>query len=312
MNLIHRFCGLFVIVWAALPETLSIPSYWEYNEMLQRFVNRSIPLPADSWSLHPNFSRSTTPLETFKFQGQHGEDQIILTIFDDKQDGFFLDLAAHAWKLISNTFVLEHFNNWRGICIEANPIYIEGLLAHRKCMVFKSVVGERSDEKVYFDFKSHDRKIGGVIGGIVGEHFDNHDNRSAVAQTTVSLEKLLEFARAPAVIDYFSLDVEGAEFFVMKRFPFNRFTFLTLTVERPTKLLHQLLASNGYAFVKEITGNRFGECLYVHKSLHNFNLVVHKYHQAEIVPSWFGEKRPYLLHPKLVFFSINLTNSIRE
>ena len=72
---------------------------------------------------------------------------------------------------------------------------------------------------------------------------------------------------APEVIDYFSLDVEGAETEILRNFNFNKYTFLCLTVERPTPELNNLLFGNGYLFVKNFKVDSF----YIHKSFKNIN-----------------------------------------
>ena len=71
---------------------------------------------------------------------------------------------------------------------------------------------------------------------------------------------------APALIDYLSLDVEGAEFQVMRNFPFQSYTFYCVTIERPSAELKSLMISKGYAFASDMPGN-FGEVLYVHQTI---------------------------------------------
>ena len=41
-----------------------------------------------------------------------------------------------------------------------------------------------------------------------------------------------------------SLDVEGAEWHVMNQFNFTKYTFLVMTIERPTSQLHHLLGKH--------------------------------------------------------------------
>ena len=41
-----------------------------------------------------------------------------------------------------------------------------------------------------------------------------------------SLQEILKKAKAPKIIDYLSLDVEGAELEVLKNFPFKKYKFL--------------------------------------------------------------------------------------
>jgi len=71
-------------------------------------------------------------------------------------------------------------------------------------------------------------------------------------------------AQTPHVIDYFSLDIEGAEEFVMKGFPFDTYQFNVLTVERPSRYLKDLLKNNSYEYVKKHGG--FGDEMWKHSS----------------------------------------------
>ena len=82
---------------------------------------------------------------------------------------------------------------------------------------------------------------------------------------SVRLEHLLRVHGAPKVIDYLSLDVEGAEESVMRDFPFGDFTFHAVTIERPNANLMALLEKNGYVFFGEV--GSFGERIFAHESL---------------------------------------------
>ena len=88
------------------------------------------------------------------------------------------------------------------------------------------------------------------------------------------------FVNSPKIIDYLSLDVEGAETRILERFPFDKYTFLTLTIERPTLKLEKLLFQNGYVFVKKSkkNGKDTFDSFYVHKSIPNYdNIKKEKY-----------------------------------
>lgn len=56
---------------------------------------------------------------------------------------------------------------------------------------------------------------------------------SLVKWSIVTLEEVLDRFDAPSVIDYLSLNVEGAETYVMAGFPFHKYMFKVMTVERP-------------------------------------------------------------------------------
>jgi hypothetical protein len=63
------------------------------------------------------------------------------------------------------------------------------------------------------------------------------------------LWEILKEQNAPSVIDYMSMDIEGAEYLALKDFPFDQYRFLCMTIERNSRhylALRRLLFSHGY------------------------------------------------------------------
>jgi hypothetical protein len=121
-------------------------------------------------------------------------------------------------------------------------------------------------EEVTFQVASNDMKQG-LMGGIMGKDFDNHRQSSKKERSlryTVPLVDVLVKFEAPKVIDYLSLDVEGAEKYVMSAFPFHDYTIRLLTIERPSDELVELLRKHDYIYVCTMGG--FGETLFSHIS----------------------------------------------
>jgi len=81
----------------------------------------------------------------------------------------------------------------------------------------------------------------------------------------VSLADLLDRHDAPATIDYLSLDVEGYEYEILRSFPFGRYRFRCMTIERPAKALRRLLTRAGYIPVSY--NGVGGDVYYIHSSL---------------------------------------------
>ena len=193
---------------------------------------------------------------------------VINDIFKGKRNGYFVDLASTSGILENNTFLLEKRYGWNGICIEPNPIFFKRMLKNRKCHKENIVVTSLDNEKVEFAFN-------GGIGGIIGENYDNkpskrgnlitnlRNNKRVKNLSSLSLKTILEKYQSPKIIDYLSLDVEGAEYDVLKNFPFDKYKFLTITIERPPEKLNKLLFKNGYIFVK----NHKVDTFYIHKDL---------------------------------------------
>jgi hypothetical protein len=199
-----------------------------------------------------------------QLHSQCGQEWLVASMLGCKRDGFFIDLAANDAMVISSSLTLERDFGWRGICIEANRQYIYGL-ARRKCTVVLGAAGMPQDQNMEFVLSR------GVGGGFVGDAFDNKEKGGSetVVMRTFSLEKLLEQSAAPNQIDFFSLDVEGAESFVMAGFNWERFRFSILTIERPKADLQAALDWAGYVMVRE--NSNWGDYTYVDSRLPQFS-----------------------------------------
>lgn len=199
------------------------------------------------------------------YKSQKGQDRwVIHELFGDKKGGFFLDLAAADGLMHSNTHLLEKKYQWDGICIKPNPGFYRSLQRRRKCHCVQSVVYEGVYE---VDFRIDN----GQLGGIVSDTMDNNERirggelKSAeiVRMKTETLPGILDRLKAPSVIDYFSLDVEGSEESIVTSFDFDRYGFLSMTIERPTPKVNECLFDYGYLFVK----NHIFDSFYVHPDL---------------------------------------------
>jgi len=230
-----------------------------------------------------------------KFNSQTGQDQVVYNTLDKKKGGYFVDLAANHFVLLSNTFSLEQHHSWSGICIEPNPMYLYGLVTRRTCNVLVNPISDKADEHLTFRLKH-------VYGGFVGPDMDNSNTNkqdgSDVTLTTATLTDTLDFFNAPHVIDYLSLDVEGAEYLALKTFNFSKYTFLIMSIERPTEELHKLLANNGYWFVSKLSP--WGEVVYFHDSLPDLEVHMAKYVSRDgdqRATGWAKVYHHYLLVP---------------
>jgi hypothetical protein len=201
--------------------------------------------PSDSgWKTIDVYTGPHVPYGNPKqLHSQAGQDWTVATLLGCKYDGYFIDLAANDAMQISNTLMLERDFNWNGICIEANMQYMYGL-AKRQCKVVEGAVGGPRDEKVQFDMR-------GVVGGIVSNDTDNKQADGQVVDFhMIPLADVLENENAPSLIDYLSLDVEGAESIVMENFPWDKYKFKVITVERPKADLQGHLTDHGYRLLK--------------------------------------------------------------
>lgn len=189
------------------------------------------------------------------FRSQCGQDFIVSKLFGNKTNGYYVDLAANDAIGISNTYILDRVYGWNGLCMEANPNYWYGLVMHRTCHIYGGAIIDKGIDKVNFNFN-------GVLGGITDPTMDNR-NKQGMDIPGQTFESVLKDAKAPKTIEYLSLDVEGAEWFVMHQFPFESYKFFVMTVERPGQKLSDLFKTNGYVYIG-LTAN-FGDQLWFHK-----------------------------------------------
>lgn len=214
------------------------------------------------------------------FGGKEQDKWVAQQIFNFKKDGYFIDLAATDGITDNNTYFLENRLDWKGICIEPNQKYFKKLMQNRKSIKLNEVISYIDGEEVDFIFNKG-------IGGIIGDQYDNNfekrkdlinKNTNLIKKVkTKTLETILIENKSPKIIDYLSLDVEGAEFDVFKNFNFNNFKILSLTIERPSKQLNELLLKNNYLFVKNFKVDTF----YIHKDLQEkINIKLEKFEQV--------------------------------
>lgn len=203
------------------------------------------------------------------FFSQKGQDKwVVHDIFNYKTNGFFVDLACANGKNINNTYFLEKNLNWNGICIEPMDEFYNQAKKNRNVKVIKECVDSFVHEIEF-------RTDYGMGSGIVDDDTDNnisiryndiqksYNNGKIKKIITTTLEKILDTNNAPKMIDYLSLDVEGSETRILRNFPFDKYIFLSITIERPTEELNEILFKNGYVFVKNVSYDTF----YVHESL---------------------------------------------
>ena len=93
------------------------------------------------------------------------------------------------------------------------------------------------------------------------DHLGLHSSDTMGAESqkveTRVLSEVLDELKAPAFIDYFSLDTEGSEEEILRPFPFYKYTFGVITVEHnyeePKRSnIRNILSSNGYSLESQV------------------------------------------------------------
>ena len=189
-------------------------------------------------------------------QSQLAQDLEVIAFYNNKEDGFFIEVGASDGIKFSNTHLLEHQYNWKGICCEPIPNQFDQLVKNRPNSVcFNEAVYSQSGLTLTFGVVDNNDLFSGIIDHLESRLSNDKDNPIIQVQT-ISLLDVLNKANAPAFIEYMSLDTEGSELEILKNFDFNKYTFGLIDVEHnfiePRRSeIRDLLLSNGYVYIGE-------------------------------------------------------------
>lgn len=177
---------------------------------------------------------------------QLNADHWVLSMF--RKPGYFVDVGCADGEKISNSYLLEK-NGWKGICIDAFPRNFDN---RPNSIVIQALVYSEKDKEMSFIQLPDDPDLSGIRAEL-GSHKDRvlSQKFNDLSLKTRLLEDILAENNAPSHIQYLNLDIEGAEYEVLKTFPFDKYTFGCMTIEHnyeePKRtLIRELLREHGY------------------------------------------------------------------
>jgi FkbM family methyltransferase len=184
------------------------------------------------------------------YKSQFEQDRHVLSVYNNKRNGYFIEIGAYDGIESSNTYVLEKDFGWNGICIECNPRFYNTLINSRNCL--------KSDNAIYnIDGREMEFYDSGGYAGLVETNNHKHIiNDPKIIVKTKKLVTLLDEIKAPSFIEYLSLDTEGSEYEILKEHNFDKYKFGYICVEhnrieKNRKAIRELLESKGYIFKRE-------------------------------------------------------------
>jgi FkbM family methyltransferase len=182
-------------------------------------------------------------------RGQLLQDMFALVATDFRRNGSFVEVGVGDGEYLSNTFLLEKHFGWQGLLIEPNASSHAAIRQCRSAPLDVRAAASASGVELIFE-----EVIGeGELSRLAGKdgHAVADDQIRQYPVTTVRLDEALSQANMPKLIDFLSLDTEGAELDILAGLDLNVFTFSVMAIEhnyRPGVLdqLYQILAPDGY------------------------------------------------------------------
>jgi FkbM family methyltransferase len=200
------------------------------------------------------------------YRSQWGQDRFIAENILDFRDGTFLEVGALDGAFLSNTWFFEKGLGWSGILVEMQPHFfpaIERSRPNSRC--FNCALGDRPESLLYFDAGDRSsllRYIDHASVRQIESHYRSIEPKPNFAIRWVDVRPLMDVAAEAGVshIDYFSLDVEGAERVILESIDLDRLTVDLFTIEdnaRQWAAHRSWLEPRGYAFLGAIEADGF-------------------------------------------------------
>ena len=219
-------------------------------------------------------SKVLSHLSTKREFGANGIDTELLNLFG-KKNGYYVEIGANDGIAQSNTLQLELFHNWTGVLIEPVPVTFAKLQRNRSkrrnhlertaCVGFD--YEKESVELIFSGLMTTPSRLESDISDAEshaarGRAFVKPAEKALAMQKilvpAMTMTEVLKRARAPKVIDFLSLDVEGAELEVIKGLDFSQYAIHWMLIEsRDLARMSTFLEPLGYKLHSQLSGHDY-------------------------------------------------------
>jgi FkbM family methyltransferase len=165
------------------------------------------------------------------FHSQCNQDRFLETnIFKGYKNGFYVDVGAHDGISLNNTLYFEKNNNWRGINIEPIKKVFEKLVLNRPNNInLNCAICNNDGETEFLCNTGYTEMLSGIKDNFDKRHLmrlqsENIESKSTTEIIKVQTKKLETILHENNIshVNYLSIDVEGAEFEVIKSINFDK------------------------------------------------------------------------------------------
>jgi len=186
-----------------------------------------------------------------------------------ERNGYYVEVGANDGRSFSNTYHLEHFQNWTGVLIE--PVMHLFFRSHQTRSPWKNkffnvacVSNDYKDEIVEMHYSglitistSETNKSNPSEWALDGGQFlGSGESVQKMWSQAWTLESILKRANSPKVINLLSVDVEESEYFVLKGVNFDNWLFEYILIETEIdSRAFNLLVSQGFCHLDTVGGN---------------------------------------------------------
>ena len=150
----------------------------------------------------------------------------------------------------SNSHLLEKQFKWNGIIVEPIDYNFKKIKEQRKCIIKKKIIFSRNTNVIFCEYyKKNLSSIKGYHPKSI--HLNSTQPYKETKRKTITLNSFLKkIPKIPKIIDYLSIDTEGSEYDILKKFNFLNHDIRIITCEHNysanRKKIYNLLIKNNF------------------------------------------------------------------
>jgi FkbM family methyltransferase len=202
-----------------------------------RYRSRTTSAPIVEYPAHPESQALKEKYGPHR-NSYSEEEWCIRDFFNDRRDGYFVDVGANDYKVTSNSYYLDTVLNWRGLAIEPQRQFEADYIKFRPRTKFLSFfVSDASNQlaKMYVL-----KKNSLIASGSRGFTEREGEKAKEIEVPTITLNDLLD-SEGVKNIDFMSIDIELWEPKALAGFDVERFRPELVCIEANPQVRQQII-----------------------------------------------------------------------
>jgi FkbM family methyltransferase len=197
-----------------------------------------------------------------KYFSQYGQDRYLdKNVFKGRKGGVFVDVGANDGITYSNTYFMEKYRGWTGICIEPHPTAFLKLVQNRSCDSLNIGISSKEAELEFLKVDGYAEMLSGLKSNYDAAHLNrieeeilvNGGTKETILVACKRLEKIL-LQKKIQEVDYCSIDIEGGELEVLESLDLKAKQIKVFSIENNyfEDRLKKYMADYKYKLIKKI------------------------------------------------------------
>jgi len=189
---------------------------------------------------------------------QRDEEPYIMKFFKNVSTGRFLDIGAFDGQCFSTTRALA-LKGWGGVCVEPSPSALPALRKRYEdskiVHILDTAIYETSGMVDFFD------SGGDMISSVNTDHVEKWKAKAGCKFTKIQVPCLSVndlFEKVGYDFNFISLDVEGTNFEIISKFPFDKLQatkMICVEFDHQQKAITELMSPFGYVLLHRTSEN---------------------------------------------------------